>query len=44
MMVRGLARWLTGKLSTCSPGDVGLIPGLGNFLGGGNGNSLQYSA
>ena len=44
MMVRGLPRWLSGKLSTCSPGDMGLIPGLGNFLGGGNGNSLQYSA
>ena len=24
-------------------GDAGLIPGLGRSLGGGNGNSLQYS-
>ena len=24
-------------------GDVGLIPGLGRFPGGGNGNPLQYS-
>ena len=23
--------------------DLGLIPGLGKSLGGGNGNSLQYS-
>ena len=26
-----------------STGDAGLIPGLGRFLGGGNGNPLQYS-
>ena len=25
------------------PGDVGLIPGSGRFLGGGNGNPFQYS-
>ena len=24
-------------------GDAGLIPGLGRFPGGGNGNQLQYS-
>ena len=24
-------------------GDVGSVPGLGRFPGGGNGNSLQYS-
>ena len=24
-------------------GDTGLIPGLGRYLGEGNGNSLQYS-
>ena len=24
--------------------DVGLIPGLGRYPGGGNGNSLQYSS
>ena len=25
-------------------GDAGSIPGLGRFLGGGNGNPLQYSS
>ena len=32
-----------GKESTCEAGDTGLIPGLGLFLGEGNGNPLQYS-
>ena len=32
-----------GKESTCNAGDLGLIPGLGRFPGGGHGNSLQYS-
>ena len=32
-----------GKKSTCSVGDLGLIPGLGRSPGGGLGNSLQYS-
>ena len=32
-----------GKESTCNAGDLGLIPGLGKFPGGGNGNPLQYS-
>ena len=31
------------KESTCSAGDVGLIPGLGRSSGEGNGNPLQYS-
>ena len=31
------------KESTCSAGDLGLIPGLGRSPGGGHGNSLQYS-
>ena len=34
-----------GKESTCHAGytgDMGLIPGLGIFPGGGNGNPLQY--
>ena len=32
-----------GKESTCNAGDLGLIPGLGQFLRGGHGNPLQYS-
>ena len=32
-----------GKESTCNAGDLGLIPGWGRSLGGGNGNSLQDS-
>ena len=32
-----------GKESTCSAGDLALIPGLGRFPGGGHGNPLQYS-
>ena len=37
---------LSGKEYTCQAGDtgdMGLIPGLGRFSGGGHGNSLQYS-
>ena len=33
---------LVGKESTCSAGDLGLILGLGKYLGGGDGNSLEY--
>ena len=32
-----------GKESTCSVGDLGLIPGLGKSPGEGNGYPLQYS-
>ena len=32
-----------GKKSTCSVGDLGLIPGLGRSFGEENGNPLQYS-
>ena len=32
-----------GKVSACSAGDLGLIPGLGSSPGEGNGNPLQYS-
>ena len=38
-----LPRWLSGKESTCQPGDLGLIPGLGRSPGEGNGNLLQHS-
>ena len=31
------------KNSPANAGDTGLIPGLGRFPGGGNGNPLQYS-
>ena len=31
------------KVSACNAGDLGLIPGLGRFLGEGNGNPHQYS-
>ena len=39
----GLARWLSGKESTCIAGDVNLIPGLERSLVEGNGNPVQYS-
>ena len=32
------------KESTCNAGDMGLIPGLGRSLGGGNDNPFQYSS
>ena len=32
-----------GKESTCSAGDLGLIPGSARCPGEGNGNPLQYS-
>ena len=31
------------KESACNVGDLGLIPGLGRFPGGGHSNTLQYS-
>ena len=31
------------KNAPANAGDAGLIPGLGRFPGGGNGNPLQYS-
>ena len=32
-----------GKESACNAGDPGSIPGLGRFLGEGNGYPIQYS-
>ena len=32
-----------GKKSACNAGDLGWIPGLERFPGGGCGNPLQYS-
>ena len=34
---------LVVKNSPTNSGDIGLIPGLGKYPGGGNGNPLQYS-
>ena len=36
--------WITGKESSCNAGDTGSIPGPGRSLGGGPGNTLQYSS
>ena len=36
-------RWLIGKGSACSAGDVGSIPGSGRSPGGENAKPLQYS-
>ena len=41
--ISGLPRWLSGKESACSAGDVSLISGLGGSPGEGNGKPLQYS-
>ena len=38
-----MAQWVKNPPAMQKTGDVGLIPGSGRFLGGGNGNSLQYS-
>ena len=43
LWVLGLPWQLSSKESAYSAGDTGLIPGLGSFPGGGNGNPLQYS-
>ena len=32
-----------GKESICNVGDLGSIPGLGRYPGGGRGNPLEYS-
>ena len=41
----GLPWWLSWckKKSTCNPGDLGSIPGLGRSPGEGNSYPLQYS-
>ena len=41
-MMLGFLGGSGGKESTCSAGDLGLIPGLGRSPGKGNGYSLQY--
>ena len=42
-MHRGFLGGADIKESTCSTGDPGLIPGLGQSPGEANGNPLQYS-
>ena len=45
MHTHGFPDGLAGKESACNAGDTGdngLIPGLGRFSGGGNGNPLQF--
>ena len=39
----GLPGGSDGKDSACNAEDLGLFPGLGRPLGGGQGNPLQYS-
>ena len=41
--IHRLLRWLSGKVSSRSAGDVGSVPGVGRSPGEGNGNPLQYS-
>ena len=38
----GLSGVSDGKESTSNAGDLGLIPGLGRFPGGGHGNTPRY--
>ena len=38
-----LAQWKNISAKAGDTGDTGSIPGLGRFLGEGNGNALQYS-
>ena len=39
---KGLPCSSAGKEAPCSAGDLGPIPGLGRFPGGGHGDPLQY--
>ena len=41
--IHRLLRWLSGKVSSRSAGDVGSVPGVGRSPGEGNGNPLQCS-
>ena len=42
-MAGGFPGGVDSKETTCSAGDLGLVPGLGRSPGGGHGNPLQYS-
>ena len=41
--IDGLPKWLSGKESACSAGDVSSVSGLGRSPGEGNDNPFQYS-
>ena len=43
MICEGFPGGSVVKNPPANAGDVGLIPGLGRSLGGGNGNPFQYS-
>ena len=40
--ILGLPWWLRGKESACNVGDLGLIPVMGRYPGGGHGKPTQY--
>ena len=42
-VISGFPGGSDSKESACNEGDLGLIPGLGSFPGGGHSNPLQYS-
>ena len=43
ILKKGFPGGSAGKESTCTAGDLGLIPGLGRSPGEGKSNPLQYS-
>ena len=43
LMATGFPGGSEGKEPACNAGDLGSIPGLGRFPGGGYGDPLQYS-
>ena len=43
ILKKGFPGGSAGKESTCTAGDLGLIPGLGRSPGEGKGHPLQYS-
>ena len=43
ILMIGFSGGSDGKESACSEGDLGSMPGLGRFPGGGHVNLLQYS-
>ena len=41
--IMGCSQWYSYMRFACNARNLGLIPGLGRFPGGGGGNPLQYS-